>query len=276
MLELPESNTLARQLADRLTGRTITKAEAGHSPHGFAFYFGEPEKYAAFLSGARIDGAAANGGMIEVTAGDKHLLFGDGVNLRTIAAGEKRPPKHQLLLEFDDGSAVAGTVQMHGLLYAFPSGANDGNFYYMAARKKPSPLSAEFTKLYFEGLLSELKPSMSAKGFLATEQRIPGLGNGVLQDILFQAGIHPKNKVGGFSSADLDRLYRSVKETLSEMTRKGGRDTEKDLYGNPGGYGTILSAKTWKNPCPVCGGKLIRQAYLGGNVYFCPNCQPQK
>ena len=214
--------------------------------------------------------------MVEISAGKKRLLFGDGVNLRCLPAGEKRPEKHQLLLEFDDGSSVAATVQMYGLLYAFRAGANDDNPYYMIAREKPSPLSAEFTEAYFEGLLSGVKPAMSAKGFLATEQRIPGLGNGVRQDILFRAGIHPKNKVGGITSAGLGSLYRSVKETLAEMTLKGGRDTEKDLYGNPGGYGTVLSAKTWKNPCPVCGGVRVRQAYLGGNVYFCPNCQPQK
>ncbi len=40
MLEIPESNTLARQLSERFTGRAIMKAEAGHSPHGFAFYYG--------------------------------------------------------------------------------------------------------------------------------------------------------------------------------------------------------------------------------------------
>ena len=60
------------------------------------------------------------------------------------------------------------------------------------------------------------------------------------------------------------------------MTRAGGRDTEKDLYGQAGGYRTILSRNTLDKPCPVCGGALIREAYLGGNIYFCPVCQPMK
>ena len=46
------------------------------------------------------------------------------------------------------------------------------------------------------------KPTLSAKAFLATEQHFPGIGNGVLQDILFAAQIHPKrdrkaNRPGG-------------------------------------------------------------------------------
>jgi formamidopyrimidine-DNA glycosylase len=43
---------------------------------------------------------------------------------------------------------------------------------------------------------------LSAKAFLATEQRIPGLGNGVLQDILFTAGIHPKRKMAAISEEE--------------------------------------------------------------------------
>ena len=117
---------------------------------------------------------------------------------------------------------------------------------------------------------------MSAKAFLATEQRIPGLGNGVLQDILFDARIHPKTKIKDLSSGETERMYQSVKSVLVEMTRLGGRDTEKDIFGRPGGYHTVLSRITLERPCPVCGGILERKAFLGGNIYYCPICQPMK
>ncbi|MBS1396965.1 zinc finger domain-containing protein, partial [Bacteroides sp.] len=55
-----------------------------------------------------------------------------------------------------------------------------------------------------------------------------------------------------------------------------GRDTQTDLYGNAGGYKTILSAKTWKNPCLRCGSTIIKEAYMGGSVYYCPTCQQIK
>ena len=108
---------------------------------------------------------------------------------------------------------------------------------------------------------------------LATEQRIPGVGNGVLQDILFNAGIHPRRKKSSMSDTDKSRLFKSLKTTLKNMTELGGRDTEKDFFGNNGGYKTILSKNTVKHPCPDCGDLIRKEPYLGGAVYYCPSCQ---
>jgi formamidopyrimidine-DNA glycosylase len=73
---------------------------------------------------------------------------------------------------------------------------------------------------------------------------------------------------------DMDVLFNSVKSTLNQMKDGGGRDTEKDLFGKSGGYRTVLSNKTLAYPCMVCGEGLKREAYLGGNIYFCTGCQP--
>jgi formamidopyrimidine-DNA glycosylase len=58
------------------------------------------------------------------------------------------------------------------------------------------------------------------------------------------------------------------------MLDKGGRDTETDLFGEKGGYHTILSKNTYGQPCPKCGGEIIKENYMGGSVYYCPSCQP--
>ncbi len=108
---------------------------------------------------------------------------------------------------------------------------------------------------------------------MASEQRIPGVGNGVLQDILFNARIHPKRKALSLSDQERKTLFRSLKTTLKEMTDKGGRDVQTDLLGNNGAYNCILSAKTCKEPCPVCHGAITKEAYMGGSVYYCANCQ---
>jgi formamidopyrimidine-DNA glycosylase len=57
------------------------------------------------------------------------------------------------------------------------------------------------------------------------------------------------------------------------MTDLGGRDTEKDLLGQAGGYKTLLSKNTVNDPCPRCGGRIKKEAYLGGAVYYCKGCQ---
>ena len=92
--------------------------------------------------------------------------------------------------------------------------------------------------------------------------------------MLFIAGIHPKRKLQTMDDEDKNKLFHSVKSTLKDMRDYGGRNTERDLFGKPGGYQTILSSKTLAYPCRVCGSGLRREAYLGGNIYFCPTCQP--
>lgn len=277
MIEIPESRTLAKQMKEQLAGRTIVTAEANRSPHGFAFYIGDPKEYGVFLAGSRIEDVQAVAGYVELfLSGKKRLAFFDGTNLRYVPPGGKLPEKHQLLLTLDDGSFVYCTVQMYGGIFAFPEGGIDDNIYYTVAHEKVNPLEDGFDRAYFDSLFVGLKPTMSVKAALATEQRIPGLGNGVLQDILFNARVHPKTKLSALTKEDYDRLFTSLKETLAAMTEQGGRDTEKDFYGNPGGYHSILSSKTWKEPCPVCYGAIVRKAFLGGNVYYCPNCQPEK
>lgn len=254
-------------------GRRILHVEAGHAPHRFAFFQGDPAAYPLLLEGLLVDGACAAGGWVELRMGEVRLAFNDGVNLHLFPPDGKIPAKYQLRILFDDQSSLICSVQMYGALLAFRAGALD-NPYYLGSIEKPSPYEAAFDRAYFEGLLSGCKPSLSVKAFLATEQRIPGLGNGVLQDILFQARIHPKSKISALAGADWDRLFECAKTTLRAMRDAGGRDTEKDLHGQAGGYQTLLSRKTLVYPCPVCGGPLRRQAFLGGNIYFCPSCQP--
>lgn len=90
----------------------------------------------------------------------------------------------------------------------------------------------------------------------------------------FAAGIHPKRKIGSFGALDQERLLSCIISVLNDMGERGGRDTEKDLFGQPGGYRTKLSKNTLASGCPRCGGQLVREAYLGGAVYYCPVCQP--
>lgn len=275
MIELPEAATLARQAQQSLVGRTITRVQAGKSPHKFAFFAGDPAEYPASLIGRTLTGACSYGMWVELEAGGQSLLFNDGVNLRHLAPGVPEPAKHQLYLSFDDGSALSASVQMYGALYLQPTGDMD-NKYYRVAREKPAPLTDAFDRAYFDALVAAVPGNQSAKALLATKQRIPGLGNGCLQDILFAAGVNPQSRLDKLTPADYDALYSSVKTVLAVIAEKGGRDTEKDLFGVPGGYATKLSAKTAAYACPHCSGSILRKAYMGGNVYFCPTCQPLK
>jgi len=273
MIEIPESVTLNKQITREFKGKRVAQVEAGQTPHGFAFFSHDTAMYPEMLEGKTLDKVNSLGGNVEMIIEDMHLVLGDGMTPRYLSPEDEAPTKHQFLIRFEDNSGFYCTVRMYGAMSVYPFGESD-NFYYLVARDKPSPLSKQFTRAYFQAIVDEASPKTSAKALLATEQRIPGLGNGVCQDILFNAKVHPQRKLQTLEDAHIDTLYSCVTQGLADMTAKQGRDVEKDLYGTPGGYQTILSNKTKDDPCPLCGSTIVRKAYLGGNIYFCPTCQP--
>jgi formamidopyrimidine-DNA glycosylase len=272
MIELPEAVVIARQITETLGGKRIARAVANASPHKFAWYTGDPATYNDRLAGKAIGKGRGVAGNIEFEAGD--MLLSISAPIRYHVKDEKRPKKHQLLIEFEDGTAISSSAQMWGGFFCFPAGEKGGFPDYDIAKTRPSPLTDAFDRAYFSTLLDENTPKLSAKAFLATEQRIPGLGNGVLQDILWTARIHPRRKMGELSDPESDAMYDAVKRVLAAMTAQGGRDTERDLFGRPGGYKTVLSRNTVGTPCPVCSTTIRKEAYLGGAIYTCGGCQP--
>lgn len=272
MIEIPESKIISRQAAGILTGKTVSRVINATSPHKFAFFNGDPAGYPALLSGRRIETINGYGAFVDLVMEDEvHLLVGDGTIMRYYRSEDEQPAKHQQLILLDDGSFLVFTVAMYGCIYAFQGDFD--NPYYQGSIHKLNPLDDCFDEYYFEGLMNGGKKTLTAKALLATEQRIPGLGNGVVQDILFNAGIHPKRKVSTLSDLEKTDLLYSMKGTLMNMVEQGGRNTEKDFFGNWGGYPVVLSKNTYKSPCPNCGHEIVREAYLGGTVYYCPICQ---
>jgi formamidopyrimidine-DNA glycosylase len=271
MIELPEAAVIARQAARTLTGKQISHVLANASPHKFAWYTGDPAHYPDLLVGKTIHAAVSFGNHVQIHAGDMRLVISTPIKYHI--AGEKPPAKHQLFLEFTDGTSLSCTVQMWGGMLCLAPGEKASMIDYPLALEKPSPLSEAFDSAYFNSLLDESTGKLSAKEFLATNQRIPGLGNGVLQDILWTACIHPRRKMGDLAEPAVQGMFEAVKKVLAAMTAGGGRDSERDLFGQFGGYCTVLSKNTAGQPCPTCGTPICKEAFMGGSIYFCPHCQ---
>jgi len=274
MIEIPEGITLAAQLNQTVRGKVIARAAAAQSPHKFAWYQGDPGRYPQLLNGQVVGEACGFGTTVEFQAGDAFVAVSEGATWHYHPDPSGIPAKHQLLLEFIDGSALSLTVRMYGGIFCFKSSEMD-NPYYHLSKNALSPLSDAFDWAYFQSLLApEAINKLSAKAFLATEQRIPGLGNGCLQDILYHAGVHPKRKMAALGDKERQAMFQAVKSTVAEMTAQGGRDTEPDLFGNPGGYVSRCSKFTVSQPCGRCATPIVKEAYMGGSVYYCPVCQP--
>lgn len=271
MLELPETITVAQQMNTNIAGKRIRRVLPPTKAHKFCWYAGDPAEYDAGINGSTVQSVESFGIYVEIAFDNgKRLCFNDGVNVRLMNCADA-PKNYQLLIDFDDGMALIFTVAMYGGIILH-DGAYD-NEYYIKSKTAILPFSPKF-EAYYRKLITESKSTLSAKGFLATEQRFPGIGNGVLQDILLAAGIHPKRKIGTFSDLEQDNLLYCIISVLGDMTEGGGRDTEKDIFGQRGGYRVRLSKNTLVSGCPHCRGQLVKETYMGGSIYYCPSCQP--
>ncbi len=276
MIEAPEARFLSEQLNETVRGKKITDVFTQFTPHKFAWFTGSSEEYVKWLSGKTIDCAQPQGGMVEITIGDKVLVLTDGVNLRYLTPGTKLPAKHQLLIAFEDESCLVASVRMYGGLACYDKNATYGKLfdYYRIAKSKPQVMTDAFSKEYFLELINaEGAQKKSSKAFLATEQTIPGLGNGVLQDILYHTHIHPKKKIAALTNKEKESLFYQIKETMDDIYRQGGRNTETDLFGKNGKYVACLSKDTAGLACPRCGETIVKENYLGGSIYYCRGCQ---
>ena len=270
MLELPEVINMAKQLNQYAVGKTVAEVLPPTKQHKFCWFNGDVNEYEGLINGAVVTDVVGFGLYVEMVFDNgKRLCVNDGVNIR-LCRDQDVPKDFQLLIKLEADSSLVFTVAMYGGI-VLHAGDYD-NEYYKKSKLALSPFDDSF-RSYFYRLLDTSKQNLSAKAFLATEQRFPGIGNGVLQDILFVAGIHPRRKIGSMNDDEREVLFNSTIKVLKQMTDNGGRDTEKDLYCKTCGYKTILSKNTLSWPCPKCGEAIQKEAYLGGAVYYCPECQ---
>jgi formamidopyrimidine-DNA glycosylase len=110
-----------------------------------------------------------------------------------------------------------------------------------------------------------------AKVFLMDKSALDAMGNAYADEVLFEAGIHPKAMVRSLSPDDLGRLHAAVVKVLGDARRTIAerrppideklRDFLK-VRGRPG------------EPCVRCGQKLRKAGVHGHDAIFCPECQP--
>ena len=275
MIELPEAVTLARQMTAELAGKRIAKAVQSSSPHKFAFLSGTPEEYKEILEGRTLGETTARGRyMLTLIEPGYVLVLGEGGERILVHSSEKTlPKKHQLLLQFDDDTYLTISVQGWGAVWLFEEAEVDQHKY--VGKPCVSPLSDDFTYEYFSGLFDVLEEGYknTIKYFIISEPGICGIGNGYLQDVLFQARISPRRRVAEISMDERRTVYAAIRETLKQATELAGRNTERDLFNQPGGYVPLMCSQTKSWPCPECGTAIEKISYLGGSCYLCPECQ---
>ncbi len=275
MFEIPEILTLSRQINDTLTGKTIERGNLGNTPHKFVWYNRTPAEFAQITHGKDVGKSHGRGRWLFIPLEAGYVLtFGEcGGKMLYHAPGSPLPKNYHLLLYFEDGSSFSVTTQMWGAMELYEAGQELQRAYVKDMR--PTPVDPVFNWEYFDNLLDELsaKEKRSVKSLLTQDQIIPGLGNAIAQDILFQAMLHPKRLIQELSNPQRRRLFEAICSTVREIFGLGGRYDEYDLFNRPGSYIRKMDKNALLRPCPVCGGEVEKIQYLGGACYFCPRCQ---
>ncbi|MBN1648326.1 MAG: hypothetical protein JW874_09850 [Spirochaetales bacterium] len=275
MFELPEYITLANQINTSIKGKQISEGVLGNSPHKFVWYNQTPESFAIITAGKMIGNASARGRWLFVPLEPGYVLvFGEcGGKILFHDIKDTIPAKYHLLIRFSDGTALSALTQMWGAMELYKQGEEQKRQYI--CDMKATPTDKEFTLCWFRRLITESARGgkRSVKALLTQDQLIPGLGNAIAQDIMLAARLHPKKDISELKDSQQEALHTAITGIVREVTEKGGRNDEYDLYGRKGGYVRLLDNNSLKTGCPICGGTINKMQYLGGAAYYCSECQ---
>jgi formamidopyrimidine-DNA glycosylase len=273
MPELPEVETIRRQLAPHLEGRRIEAVEildprwTRPDP---------PGPVAAQLTGAEVQRVGRAGKyLIWSLSGDRHLL----VHLRMTGAllfdPQTEPTHTRVRFQLDAG---------HRVVYIDPRRFGTGHLLqgtaardaYLAERLGAEPFTAEFTADYLRrNARGRVAP---VKAFLLDQRRIAGVGNIYADEALFRAGIHPLRPAGRLTGPQWARLRETIEEALAAgIEAKGASiDDFRHVDGARGSFqDRFLIHLREGEPCTVCG-REVRKLVVGGRgTYVCERCQPR-
>jgi formamidopyrimidine-DNA glycosylase len=275
MFELPECVVLADQINKTLSGKIVQDGRLGNSPHKFVWYNHSPEAFARLTKEKEVGEAYAKGRWIFIPLEPGYvLLLGEcGGKMLYHPPSSSIPKKYHLYITFEDHSFFTVTTQMWGAMELYEKGEEQNREYVRGM--KTTPVESDFTLKYFSELIDNLAAvkKRSVKSLLTQDQIIPGLGNSIAQDIMFQARLHPRHSLDALDTDQKNGLYKAIVDTVHKVIAQGGRYDETDLFNHAGGYVRIMDKDAVGKPCSRCGRFIEKMQYLGGSCYFCPNCQ---
>jgi formamidopyrimidine-DNA glycosylase len=272
--ELPEVETIRRQLAPFLEGRRLERMEV-LDPR-----WCEPADPAALedaVAGRAIEAVGRRGKYLILSLEDDvHLVM----HLRmtgNLLIGDGGEPPRFLRVRF---SLDSGDELLFADARRFGTGdvllGSDALAEYFASRLGVEPLSPDFTA---DALRAQARGrKQPVKAFLLTQERIAGVGNIYADEALFRARIHPLRPVGKLKRPQIEELRDAVVDTLEAgIDAKGA--TIDDFRHSDGAEGSFqdrfLVHLREGEPCVRCGTTIRKLRAAGRGTYVCEHCQPR-
>jgi formamidopyrimidine-DNA glycosylase len=281
MPELPEVETIARQLRGLVVDRTISEFES----RWVRLTEPEPaEVVGARLRGRRIRDVRRRGKFVvfDLDGGEAlvvslrmtgKLLFGvQDVDERYVR-GEIR---------FEDGTVMRfSDTRKFGRMAVIDASTLEGN----GERRRPKmplhaslgqePLARGFTVAWLRSLLRR-RPRAAIKVLLLDQRAIAGIGNIYAIEALWRARIHPLRKAGSLRAEEIARLHEAIRWALRKGIRLGGASPSDyvDARGNKGRMQREFQVYSRAGePCPRCGRAIVRTVVGGRGTFHCTRCQ---
>jgi formamidopyrimidine-DNA glycosylase len=269
--ELPEVETIRRQIEPELVGRRIESMEV----------FDErltrpvpPREVERAITGRRIESVGRRGKYLMVRLeGGRWLVM----HLRMTGNIVLREPRSDVrflraVIRLEGGTTLLFTdARRFGTAVVLDDGEVDA---YMAARAGVEPLSERLTAERVCELAAGRRAPL--KSFLMVQDGIAGIGNIYADEALWRARLHPLSPAGSMRLEHCERLREGIVGALEAGLDNGGASID-DYRDARGAEGTMQDEFLVHNregqPCPRCGTE-IRRIVLGGrSTYFCPGCQ---
>ena len=287
MPELPEVETVCRQLDPELTEHRIARLEVLDARWCRPM---PPAKLEAAVEGATIEGLGRRGkylllaldgartlvmhlrmtGNLVLVEGDDKLDPSEG---RRLYEAERSTSERHLRARFrlDDGREVWFTdPRRFGEAFLLDDAELERRF----AKLGVEPFSPEFTSQALGEMAAGRKAPL--KSFLLDQSGVAGVGNIYADEALFRARLHPLSPVGSMKPKHLEALRDAVVAALEAGIDGGGASIEdyRDGRGEKGTMQNEFLVHTREGePCPRCDDTIVRIVVSGRSTYYCPSCQ---
>lgn len=284
MPELPEVETIVRDLARPLTGATIDRFDLRRHD---VLRAGADRLQS--LAGRRIAAVTRQGKriVIETTSGDSadatrkntardtmqiviHLGMSGRLSLSPTAAPLKPHTHLRVSLGGREDELRFRDPRRFGGVWLFGTGEVPSALPYVGA------LGPDALTISSKQLTPILNARRQIKALLLDQRRIAGLGNIYADEALFRAGVHPLTPASQLAPAKIAKLARAIRTVLQAALRFGG--TTLIDYRRPDGQAGSYAAHhrvygREGKPCMRCGKKITRIVAAGRSSHFCPRCQ---
>ena len=261
MPELPDVEVFKQYLDATSLHQTIKEVEVRHQR---VLKNVSEDALREELRGQALESSRRHGKHLLVElSGGKWLIFHFGMTgYFSYYKDEKQEPPHaRLLLHFDNGYRLAYDSQrMLGGIEL----VEEPEQYISKHELGTDALSEAFDLQAFKKILAGKRGA--SKAALMDQQSLAGIGNIYSDEILFQAGIHPKKSVSDLTEQEARSLYQAMKRVLQTAIRN-----QADPQQFPDSY--LIPHRRKGEKCPQCSGEVKQEKISGRTAYYCPTCQ---